>query len=195
MSHFLCNFLLKSSPKRRDMVVFSKSCKFWQNRWFFVHFLEMSHFLQLFSEKLTKTPKHGCFLEKLQVLAKWMIFRSFSRNEPLFATFCWKADQTPKHGSFLEKLQVLAKWMIFQQKVSHFLKKHEKSSIWQKLTTSRANYHAWAFWWAFQQKVAKSGSFLEKERKIIHLAKTCNFSRKQPCFGVLVNFSAKSSKK
>ena len=138
------------------MVVFSKSCKFWQNRWFFVHFLEMSHFLQLFPEKLTKTPKHGFFLEKLQVLAKWM---------------------------------------IFQQKVSHFVKKHEKSSIWPKQTTFRANYHAWAFWWALQQKVAKSSSFLEKERKIIHLAKTCNSSRKLSCFGVLVNFSAKSCKK
>ena len=161
----------------------------------FRDFDEMSHFLQLFAEELTKTPKHGCFLEKLQVLAKWMIFRSFSRNEPLFATFCWKADQTPKHGCFLEKLQVLAKWIIFQQKVSHFVKKHKKSSIWPNLTTSEANYDAWAFWWAFQQKVEKSGSFLEKEPKILHLAKTCNFSRKQPCFGVLVIFSGKSCKK
>ena len=151
-----CNFLLKSRQKRRNMVVSSKSCKFRPNRWFFVIFHEMSHFFHLFAEKLTKTRKHG---------------------------------------SLPEKLQLLAKSMMFQQKVSHFVKKHEKSSIWPKLTTSRANYHAWAFWWAFQQKVAKSGWFLEKERKIIHLAETCNFSRKQPCFGVLVNFSGKSCKK
>ena len=51
------------------------------------------YFLQLFAEKLTKTPKHGSLFEKLLVLAKSMIFRSFSRNEPLFATFCWKIDQ------------------------------------------------------------------------------------------------------
>ena len=87
-------FCMKSWPKRLNMVVFkSKSCKLWQNRWFFVHFLEMSYFLQLFAEKLTKTPKDGCFLEKLQVLAKSMIFRAFSRNELLFATFCWKVHQ------------------------------------------------------------------------------------------------------
>ena len=81
------------------------------------------------------------------------------------------------------------------QKLPHFLKKHEKSSIWPKLTTSRTNYHVSAFWSAFQQKVAKSGSFLEKERKIIDLAKSCNFSSKLPCFCVLVNFSAKRWKK
>ena len=53
----------------------------------------MSHFLQLFAEKLTKTPKHGSFVEELQVLAKSMIFRAFSRNEPFSATFSWKNDQ------------------------------------------------------------------------------------------------------
>ena len=88
-----CNFLLKSWQKRRNMVVSSKSCKFRPNRWFFVIFHEMSHFFHLFAEKLTKTRKHGSLLEKLQLLAKSMMFRSFSRNEPLFATFCWKIDQ------------------------------------------------------------------------------------------------------
>ena len=58
-----------------------------------MHFLEMSHFLQLFAEKLSKTRKNGSFLEELQVLAKSMIFRAFSRNEPFFATFSWKDDQ------------------------------------------------------------------------------------------------------
>ena len=51
-------------------------------------FHEMKQFLQLFAEKFVKTPKHGSFLEKLQVLAKSMIFRVFPRNEALFATFC-----------------------------------------------------------------------------------------------------------
>ena len=53
----------------------------------FVLLHETSDFLQHFAEKLTKMPKHGSLLEKLQVLAKSMIFRPFSRNEPLFATF------------------------------------------------------------------------------------------------------------
>ena len=42
--------------------------------------------------------------------------------------------------------------------------------------------------------MAKSASFREKTRKIVDLAKTCNFSKKAPCFGVLTNFSAKSCK-
>ena len=75
------------------------------------------------------------------------------------------------------------------------MKKHEKSSIWPKLATLRGNYHVSEFWSIFQQKVAKSDSFCEGARKIMDLAKTSNFSSKLPCFGVLVNFSAKSCKK
>ena len=48
---------------------------------------EMSHFLQVFAQKLSKTPKHDSLLEKLEVLAKSVIFRGFSRNETLFGTF------------------------------------------------------------------------------------------------------------
>ena len=107
-------FLLKSWPKRGNMVVCWKSCNFWPNRWCFIVFHEMSHFLQLFAEKLTKTPKHGSFLEELQVLAKSMIFRAFSRNEPFFQLFSEKMTKTPKHGSFVEKLQVLGKSRIFR---------------------------------------------------------------------------------
>ena len=40
------------------------------------------------------------------------------------------------------------------QKVTHFVKKQEKSSIWPKLATFRANYNVSAFWSTFQQKVA-----------------------------------------
>ena len=74
------------------------------------------------------------------------------------------------------------------QKVAHFVKKHEKSSIWPKLATFRGVYHVSAFWSTFEQKVAKSGSFGEKTRKIVHLAKTCIFFSRISCFGVLVNF-------
>ena len=58
-----------------------------------------------------KASKHDSLLEKSQVLAKWMSFRAFSRNEPLFAA---KFIKTWKHDSLLEKLQVLAKWIIFR---------------------------------------------------------------------------------
>ena len=88
--------------------------------------------------------------------------------------------------------QVLTKKL---EKVVHFVRKHEKSSIWPKLATFRAYYHVLAFWSTFHQKVAKSGSFGEKAPKIIDSGKTCDFSSKLPCFGVLVNFCGKSCKK
>ena len=81
------------------------------------------------------------------------------------------------------------------KKLAPFVKKHKKSSIWPDLAFFRENYHVSAFLSGFDQKVAKGGSFREKVGKIMDLAKTCNFSRKLPCFGVLVNFSAKSCKK
>ena len=80
-------------------------------------------------------------------------------------------------------------------KVAHFVKKHEKSSIWPSIATLRENQHLSAFWSTFQQKVAKSGSFREKARKLINLAKFSNFASKLSCFGVLVKFSTKSWKK
>ena len=45
------------------------------------------------------------------------------------------------------------------------------------------------------QKGWKSGSFREKWRKIIDLAKTFNFSSKLPCLSIFMNFSARSCKK
>ena len=155
----------------------------------------MSHFLQLFAEKFTKTPRHGSFLEKLQVLAKSMIFRAFSRNEPLFATFSWKVDQN-------------AETWLFPRKVASFGQMDDFSFFFEKWATF-CNFllKSWpnAETWLFPRKVAsfgqmddfsaKSESFREKARKIIDLAKTNNFSSKLPCLGVLVSFSAKSCKK
>ena len=48
------------------------------------------------------------------------------------------------------------------EKVAHFVKKNERSSIWQKVATFPANYHVSAFWSTFRQKGGKSGSFREK---------------------------------
>ena len=74
------------------------------------------------------------------------------------------------------------------QKVPHFVKKHEKPSIWPKLATFRANYHVLAFSWTFQQEVAKSSSFRGKvvlsfivfkqpRKKLIYLPKNRNMLR------------------
>ena len=65
----------------------------------------------------------------------------------------------------------------------------------QNFATFRTNYHVFAFRWTFQEKVAKSASFREKARKTIDLAKTCIFWSKLPCFGIFMNFSARSCKK
>ena len=79
--------------------------------------------------------------------------------------------------------------------MAHFVKRHENSSIWPKLDTFRVDYHVWAFWSTFQEKVSKSGSLREKARKLIDLGKTSNFSRKLSCFRVWVNYWGKSCKK
>ena len=103
-----CNYSLKSWWKRKNMPVFWNSCKFWPNRLFFMVFHEMRHFLHLLAKKLIKTQKHASFFEKLKVLAKSIIFHGFSRNEALFASFCWKLDQNAKTCQFLREMSSFA---------------------------------------------------------------------------------------
>ena len=86
-------FFPKSSSKPRNLIVCSKTCKFWPNRRFFMVFHEMSLFSTLCSEKFVKTSKRDSLLEKLQVLAKSTIFHAFLQNEQLFATFFGKVGQ------------------------------------------------------------------------------------------------------
>ena len=81
------------------------------------------------------------------------------------------------------------------QKVAHFVRKHEKSSILPKVASLGRNYHSFVFWVTLRPKVALSWSFREKARKIIDLAKTRNSSHKLSWFSVLGNFWSKSSKK
>ena len=87
-----CNLLLKSSSKHQNMVLCSRSC--------IVLAKSMSSWneavLQLFAEKFIETSKHGSVFKKLQVLTKSMIFRAFSRNEPLFPTFSLKVHRNAK---------------------------------------------------------------------------------------------------
>ena len=62
----------------------------------------MSSFLQLFAAMFIQMPKHGSLFERLQVLAKSMIFRAFSQNEARFAE---KFIEMQRHGSLFQKLQ------------------------------------------------------------------------------------------
>ena len=143
------------------------------------------------------------------------IFTTFRTNFDVFA-FRWIfKEKVAKSASFREKerkiidlaktLQLFEKTTMFWhfdevfskklQKVPHFVKKHEESSIWRKFATFPTNYHVFAFRWIFKEKVAKSASFREKARTPIDLAKTCNFSKKLPCFGISIIIAGKSCKK
>ena len=188
------------------MVVSSKSCKSRPNRWFFVIFHEMSHFFHLFAEKLTKTRKHGSLLEKLQLLAKSMMFRSLSRNEPLFAE---KLTKTPKHGSFVEELQVLGKSMIFRASRRNeplfpekLMEMQRHGSLFEKLQSFGQIDDFWCFltnWATFCNLWLKSSS---KHQNMVVCSKTlhsfcqidefsCFFTK----WGSFCNFLLKSASK
>ena len=172
----------------------------------------VSAFWSTFQQKVAKSSS---FRENAQKIIDFAKTCNFSRKLPCFgvlvnfsAKSCKKwliSSRSTKNHRFAQNLQLFDETTMFRrfghflrkklQKRAHFLKEHEKSSIWPKLATLRGNYHVSAFWSIFQQKVAKSGSFREKERNIINLAKSCNFSSKLPCFRVLVNFSEKRWKK
>ena len=138
-----CNFLLKSWPKRRNMVVCSKklhiltnstifhafsrneapfatfcwkvdpnagtwwfaaeSFTIWPNRRFFMLLREMRHFLQLFTEKLTETPKHGGLLEKVASFGQIDDFPCFLAKSGTFATFSLKGDPSDETWWFARK--------------------------------------------------------------------------------------------
>ena len=110
-----------------------------------------------------------------------------------------KSSIWPNLCNFSNKLRCFCISMNFQgkscQKCFVSWKSTKNHRFGQNFATFRANYHVLAFRWSFQQKVTKSASFREKARKIVHLAKTRNFSKKLPCFDALVNFSAKSCRK
>ena len=154
----------------------AKGCRKWINSW-----------------KSTKNHRFG------------QIFGTSRTNYHVFAFRSTFQEKVAKSASFREKgreIIDLAKTLqlfkqitmslhfdeIFRkklQKVAHFEKKNENSSIWPELATFRANYHVLAFSWTFQKEVAKSALFREKAREIIHFTKTCNFSRKLPCLDEL----------
>ena len=117
---------------------------------------------------------------------------------PHFAKKDEKSSIWPKLHLFQQTITFKRFAQLFSeklQKVPHFIKKHEKSSIWPKLATFRAKHYVSAFWWTFQTKLPKNSSFCQKARKIVDLAKTCNFWSKLSHFGVFVNFSEKCFQK
>ena len=91
-----CNFFLKSSWKCQDIVVCSKNCKFWPNRWYFVFFHQMRHLLQLFSEKFIEMQRHGSLFKKLQSFGQIDNFSLFFTRWGTFYNFFLKGHQNAK---------------------------------------------------------------------------------------------------
>ena len=169
-------------------------------------------FDELFSNRLQKVAQFVKKYKKSSISPKLC---NFSRKQPCFGVFvkfsgksCKKwliSRKCTKNHRFCQNLQVFEKTTVFRrfgelfskklQKVAHFVKKHEKSSICLKLAILRRNYHVSAFRSFFQEKVAEKGSFREKARKTIDLAKTFNFSSKLPCLGIFMIFSVRACKK
>ena len=170
------------------------------------------HFDEVFSKKLQKVPH---FVKKHEKSSIWPKLATFPTNYHVLTLWWTFQRKVAESASFSEKTLKIIDWaktcnffeqstmfMRFDelfskrlQKVPRFVKKHEKSSIWPKLATFRTNYHVLAFRWTFQEKNAKSGPFREKARTLIDLAKTCNFSKKLPCFGISMIIAGKSCKK
>ena len=223
------NFSAKVCQKRLNSWKSTRNHRFGQNFATFSTTTISLDFDQLFTKKLQKIPH---FEKSTKNHRFGQIFITFRTNYHVFG-FRWTFhEKVAKTASFREKAREiidLAKtFQLFEQttmslhfdelfrkklqKVPHFVKKHQKSSIWPKFCnfsnklpclcisinfpgkssdkcliswkstknhrfgqifiTFRTNYHVFGFRWTFQEKVATSASFRQKERKIIDLAKS-----------------------
>ena len=169
-------------------------------------------------------------------------FATFRTNYHVFAFRSTFQEKVAKSASFREKPREiidLAKTLqLFEQttmslhfhelfrkklqKVPHFVKKHEKSSIWQKLCNvsnklpclcilmnfseesckkclislkNAKNHRFGQNLQLFRKKLQKVPHFVKKQEKKSILPKLCNFSNKLPCLCILMNFSERSCKK
>ena len=192
--------------KARKIIDLAKTLQLFEQTTMFWHFDEVV------SKKLQKVPH---FVKKHEKSSIWRKLATFPTNYHVLTLWWTFQRKVAESASFSEKTLKIIDWaktcnffeqsnmfMRFdelfskrKQKVPRFVKKHEKSSIWPKLATFRTNYHVLAFRWTFQEKNAKSGSFREKARTLIDLAKACNFSKKLPCFGISMIIAGKSCKK
>ena len=138
-----CHFWLKSSSKRRNTVISSKSCKFWPNRRFFPFFREMRDSLPLLAEKFIKTPKHSGLFEKLEVLDKSTIFRVFFTKWGIFCVFCLKSSSKRRNMALSSKT-----WKFWQN--------------WRFFVVSREMRHLLSLLDEKFVKTLKHGAFFEK---------------------------------
>ena len=120
-------------------------------------------------EKSSIWPTLGTFRTNYHVLAfRWLLQEKVAKRWKEWLIW-WKMTKNHRFGLNLQLFEQTTMFRRFcqlfskkLQKVVHFVKEHEKSSIWPKLATFRANYHVSAFWWTFQQKVSH---FVKKHEK------------------------------
>ena len=183
----------------QNLQLFEQTTMFWHfDEHFRIELQKVAHFVKK-HEKRSIWPKLATFGANYHVLAfSW----TFQQGGAKSASFRGKARETIDLANTMQLFEQTTMFLHFDEllrkrleKVVHLVKKHEKSWIWSKLATFRTNCHVFVFRWTFKEKVGKSGSFREKARKLMHFLKTCNFSKKLPCFDVSMNFSAKSCKK
>ena len=192
--------------KARKTIDLAKTCMFWSKLpcfGIFMNFSARSCKKCLISWKSTRNHRFGqnyaTFRTNYHVSAFRWTFKEKVGKSGSFREKARKIMDLVKTCKFLKTLPCFDASMNFSakgcKKWLNSWKTTKNHRFGQNFATFRTNYHVFAFRWTFQEKVAKSGSFREKARKTIDLAKTCIFWSKLPCFGIFMNFSARSCKK
>ena len=136
-----------------------------------------------FPEKARKTidlAKTSNFSSKLRCLG---IFMNFSKRSCRKCHISWK---TTRNHRFRPNLQLFEQTTMFfrfdelyrkkLQKLLHFVKKHEKSSIWQKLRNFfEQTTMFWCFDELFSKRLQKVAQFVKKDEISSIWPKLCNF--------------------
>ena len=170
------------------------------------------HFDELFRKKLQKMPH---FVKKHEKSSIWPKLCNFSNKLPCVCIsinfsgkscrkclILWKSTKNHRFGQIFGTSRTNYHSLHFDQlfrkklqKVRHFVKKDEKSSILPNLWNFSNKLPCLCISINFSEKNAKSASFRQEEREFIDLARTGNFSRKLRCLGIFMNFSERSCKK
>ena len=145
-----CNFPRKLPCFDVSMNIAAKSCKKLLVPWKSTKNHQLGQIFATFRTNFDVFAFRWIFKQKV---AKSASFREKARKIIDFAKTLQFFEQTTMFWHFDE---VFSKKL---QKVPHFVKKHEKSSIWPKLATFATNYYVLTLWWTFQRKVAESASF------------------------------------
>ena len=143
----------KVHEKCQDIVVCSKSCKFWPIDDFFCFLTNWATFCNLLLKSSSKTPKHGSLFEKPSI---WQLFE---QKMSLHFNGLFR-KKLRKLCNFSSKLPCFCIFMNFSAKSCKkcliWWKSTRKSSIWQKLSNF-LNKLPCFFWWTFKEKVGESG--------------------------------------